>query len=97
MTCLNILTLTFFLVLAKENLAMITFGLTGILFKRTLAQVVRRESARQNFKRVKRKAKLNISWKEPEPVKNSFQEIMYLITGIVLVIVGLLRLLKSTL
>ena len=92
-TCLNILTLTLFLVWEKENLAMITFGLTGILFKRTIAQVVRRHSAWENFKRVKRKAKLHISWKEPEPVKNSFQEVIYLVSGIVLVIFGLLRLL----
>jgi hypothetical protein len=75
----------------------ITFGLTGILFKRTLAQVARRDSAWRYFKRVKRKAKLHISWKEPEPVKNSFHEFIYLIMGMILVIFGLLSVLRSQL
>jgi len=92
-TCLNILSFTFFFVLEKEDLAMITFGLTWILFKRTIAQVIRRYFAWKNFKRVKRKAKLHISWTEPEPVKNSFHEVISLVSGIVFVIFGLLRLL----
>jgi hypothetical protein len=94
-TCLLILTFTFYFIWEKENLAVITFGLTGILFRRTIAQIARRHYAWRNFRRVKRKAKLHISWKEPEQIKNSFQEIMCLITGIVFVILGLLGLLKS--
>ncbi len=96
-TCLTVLTFTFVWVWEKEDLAAITIGLTTILFKRTLAQVARRYFAWKNFKRVKRQAKLHISWKEPEPVKNSAHEIMFLIIGIILVISGLLSVLRSQL
>ena len=93
-TVLFILSFTFSFVLEREDLSTITFGLTLIIFKRTLAQVGRRYFAWKNFKKYKKKELLHMSWKEPEPVKNSLHEIAFFIAGIALVIFGSLSLLR---
>jgi len=91
---LFILGFAFSFILERDDLSCITFGLTSIIFERTLGQVARRRFAWREFKRLKRKKQFRLSWKEPEQVKNSFHEILCLIIGIVLLIFGSLALLR---
>jgi hypothetical protein len=94
---LFILGFAFSIILEREDLLCITFGLTLIIFKRTMGQVARRRFAWRQFKRFKRKKQFRLSWKEPEPVKNSFHEILCLIIGIIFIISGSIALLRRQL